>query len=85
MQQILKNSLPSTPRLLLLGDLKYWKKYAELSANRLTAATQVIAETWKSDIVLSIDDCLYKVKHVSFLSKLSALNQCDRLGQLQAH
>lgn len=64
MQQILKISLPYTPRLLLLDTLKKNIRSVHLIANMLTAATQLNAGNWKSDTVPSVHGWLYKVKHV---------------------
>lgn len=67
MQQILNTSLPYTPGLLLLGDLKYKQstKCANLLANVSAAATQLIAGNQKKDA--SLYGWLYKVKHTFLL------------------
>lgn len=58
--------LPYNPRFLLLGNLKLKQttKYADLTANMLMAATQLIAENWKSETVPSLDYWLFKVRRV---------------------
>lgn len=48
-----------------------------------TAASQHIAGKWKTNIALSLDDWLFKIKQVFLLSKLTAINKY-RTDYLQA-
>lgn len=83
MQQILNTLLTYNPRFLLLSNLKFKliTKDTDLMANKLTAATRLIAGSWKSEIIPSLDCWFFKVKHAFLLSKLMAINKY-RMGFL---
>lgn len=65
--------LRHNPRSLLLGDIKLrqTKRYTDFMANMLTATAPLIAGSWKSEIVPSVEGWLFKIRHISLLSKRS--------------